>query len=121
LPACFDFLAARIYDHPLVGNVITETARALNDVAIEFPEHDGIRLFNVLLDLVAFALCGPSGQGTEHPVAGALTVVLRREIQKRLHRPDLFRFRPSQKQQESVIGTFTSYLNDRESRFRDMS
>src|SRR5262245_33593496 len=56
LPGGFDFTAARVSDDPHVGHLICETARALNVGVARLPEADSVRLFGVLLELVAVAL-----------------------------------------------------------------
>lgn len=89
LPASFDFAATRVSDDPLVGHLIVETARTLNDNALALSEQDGVRLFDVLLGLVALALSRPHGERIEHAVADALGLKLRRVIHERLRRPDL--------------------------------
>ncbi len=89
LPASFDFAATRVSDDPLVGHLIVETARTLNENALARSEQDGVRLFDVLLDLVAMALSRPSRDRAEHTMADALGLKLRRVIQERLRRPDL--------------------------------
>lgn len=89
LPASFDFAATRVSDDPLVGHLIVETARTLNENALAWSEQDGVRLFDVLLDLVAMALSRPPRGQTEHTIADALGLKLRRVIHERLRRPDL--------------------------------
>ncbi|MGY4381673.1 hypothetical protein ACVWZ3_009312 [Bradyrhizobium sp. i1.3.6] len=59
LPPSFDFRAERVSDDPHVGHLIVETARSLNAGALRMAEEDSIRLFDVLLDLVALSLYAP--------------------------------------------------------------
>lgn len=89
LPASFDFAAARVSDDPVVGHLIAETARTLNQNALVLSEQDGVRLFDVLLDLVALALARPARAEIEHTLADAVGLKLRRIIQQRLRRADL--------------------------------
>jgi AraC-like DNA-binding protein len=91
LPGGFDFTAARVSDDPHVGHLICETARALNAGVARLTEADSIRLFGVLLELVAVAL-SRRGRARTMEAAGvvdARALVLRRVVEARLHEPGL--------------------------------
>jgi AraC family transcriptional activator of tynA and feaB len=91
LPGSFDFAVARISDDPFVGHLVAEVARTLNATVQTACEDDSIRLFDVMLDLVALSL----SQRTRTPVgeaagfAEATMLAVRRAIHDRLRRPDL--------------------------------
>jgi AraC family transcriptional activator of tynA and feaB len=85
----FAFAPARLSDHPTVGHLIVETARTLNEAVLTMAESDGVRLFDVLLDLVAFALSHPAGTPPAAAFASATTLRLRREVHRRLRQPGL--------------------------------
>lgn len=89
LPASFDFRATRLSDHPVVGNLIAETARTFNDQAFGLSEQHGCQLIDILLDLVAFALGHPDQSPPHQTIADAHLVALQREILKRLRKPNL--------------------------------
>jgi AraC-like DNA-binding protein len=86
LPRSFDFEAERISDDPHVGHLIVETARALNAGALRMTEESGVRLFHVLLDLVALALSHRARPRTTEAAsfADATALALRRAIHARL-------------------------------------
>lgn len=91
LPPSFDFEAERVSDDPYVGHLIVETARSLNSGALRMTEQDGVRLFGVLLDLVALSLSRRSrGQTAEAPCfADATALALRRTVHERLREQGL--------------------------------
>jgi AraC family transcriptional activator of tynA and feaB len=91
LPPSFDFEAERVSDDPYVGHLIVETARSLNSGALRMTEQDGIRLFGVLLDLVALSLSRRSrGQTAEAACfADATALALRRTVHERLREQGL--------------------------------
>ena len=91
LPPSFDFEAERISDDPHVGHLIVEAARSLNSGALRMTEQDGVRLFDVLLDLVALSLSRRSRKQTvEAPCfADATALALRRTVQERLREQGL--------------------------------
>lgn len=91
LPGSFDFAATRLSDDPFVGHLIAETARALNSTAQTASEDDSVRLFGVMLDLVALSL---SRQSRAHMVeaagfADATSLALHRAVHDRIRRADL--------------------------------
>lgn len=91
LPPAFDFRAERVSDDPHVGHLIVETARTLTSGALRMTEEDGIRLFDVLLDLVALGLSRRSRAQAAEAVnfADATVLALRRAIHERLRQPGL--------------------------------
>jgi AraC family transcriptional activator of tynA and feaB len=91
LPPSFDFEAERISDDAHVGHLIVETVRSLNSGALRMTEQDGIRLFGVLLDLVALSLSRRSRRQTaEVPCfADATALALCRTIHERLREQGL--------------------------------
>lgn len=91
LPHSFDFGAERVSDDPHVGHLIVETARSLNSGALRTTEEDGIRLFDVLLDLVALSLSRRSRARAAESVnfADATALALRRTVHERLREPGL--------------------------------
>lgn len=91
LPPSFDFEAERVSDDPHVGHLIVETARSLNSGVLRMTEQDGVRLFGVLLDLVALSLSRRSrGQTAEAPCfADATALALRRTVHERLREQGL--------------------------------
>jgi len=91
LPPAFDFNAERVSDDPHVGHLIVETARTLTSGALRMTEEDGIRLFDVLLDLVALSLSRRSRAQAAEAVnfADATVLALRRAIHERLRQPGL--------------------------------
>lgn len=91
LPPAFDFEAERVSDDPFVGHLIVETARTLNASVLRMVEGDAVRLFGVLLDLVAVSLSrrGRAGTAEATDFVDATWLALRRAIQDRLHRQGL--------------------------------
>jgi AraC family transcriptional activator of tynA and feaB len=91
LPPSFDFRAERVSDDPHVGHLIVETARSLNVGALRMAEQDSVRLFDVLLDLVALSLSRRSRAQTAEAAsfADATVLALRRAIHERLREPGL--------------------------------
>ena len=91
LPGSFDFAIARISDDPFVGHLVTEVARTLNSTAQTAAESDTLRLFNVMLDLVALSLSRRSRSPVAEAAgfADATMLAVRRAIHDRLRRPDL--------------------------------
>jgi AraC-like DNA-binding protein len=91
LPPAFDFEAERVSDDPFVGSLIVETARTLNASVLRMAEGDAVRLFGVLLDLVAVSLSRCSRVGTAEATgfADATWLALRRAIQDRLRKRGL--------------------------------
>ncbi|WP_456619325.1 MULTISPECIES: helix-turn-helix domain-containing protein [unclassified Bradyrhizobium] len=91
LPPSFDFRAERVSDDPHVGHLIVETARSLNAGALRMAEEDGVRLFDVLLDLVALSLSRRSRAQTAEAInfADATVLALRRAIHERLREQGL--------------------------------
>jgi len=86
LPVGFDFEAERVSDDSHVGHLIVETARSLNAGALRMAEDDSVRLFGVLLDLVALSLLRRSRAQTTEAAsfADATVLALRRAIHERL-------------------------------------
>ncbi|MBR1216629.1 helix-turn-helix domain-containing protein [Bradyrhizobium sp. U87765 SZCCT0131] len=91
LPAGFDVPAARVSDDPFVGHLIAGTARALNDGLSRMAEAEGVRLFRVLIDLVAISLSQRSRAGDREAegLADATLLALRQAIHDRLREPGL--------------------------------
>ncbi|WP_448029169.1 helix-turn-helix domain-containing protein [Bradyrhizobium liaoningense] len=91
LPASFDVGAARVSDDPFVGHLIVETARTLSDGALRMSEDEGVRLFRVLIELVAVSLSRRSrvGAAESESLADATTLALKRAIHRRLREPGL--------------------------------
>lgn len=91
LPPSFDFRAERVSDDPHVGHLIVETARSLNAGALRMAEEDSVRLFDVLLDLVALSLSRRSRTQTAEAInfADATVLALRRAIHERLREQGL--------------------------------
>ena len=91
LPPSFDFEAARVSDDPNIGHLIIETARSLNSGVLRMTEQDGIRLFGVLLDLVALSLSRRSRGHTAEAAcfADATALALRRAVHERLREQGL--------------------------------
>jgi AraC family transcriptional regulator, positive regulator of tynA and feaB len=91
LPPAFDFEAERVSDDPFVGHLIVETARTLNASVLRMAEADAVRLFGVLLDLVAVSLSRRSRAGTAeaNSFADATWLALRRAIQDQLRKQRL--------------------------------
>ncbi|KGT74301.1 AraC family transcriptional regulator [Bradyrhizobium japonicum] len=91
LPPSFDFRAERVSDDPHVGHLIVETARSLNAGALRMAEEDSIRLFDVLLDLVALSLSRRSRAQTAEAAgfADATALALRRAVHERMREPGL--------------------------------
>lgn len=91
LPASFDVGAARVSDDPFVGHLIVETARTLSDGALRMSEDEGVRLFRVLIELVAVSLSRRSraGAAESESLANATTLALKRAIHRRLREPGL--------------------------------
>jgi AraC family transcriptional regulator, positive regulator of tynA and feaB len=91
LPPAFDFEAERVSDDPFVGHLIVETARTLNASVLRMAEADSVRLFGVLLDLVAVSLSRRSRAGTAEATGfvDATWLALRRAIQERLRKQGL--------------------------------
>lgn len=91
LPAGFDVAAARVSDDPVIGHLIAETARTLNADVGRMTEEDGVRLFRVLIELVAVSLSrqGQPGDAESKGFADAAALVLRRTIHARLREPGL--------------------------------
>jgi AraC family transcriptional regulator, positive regulator of tynA and feaB len=91
LPGSFDFAATRLSDDPFVGHLIAETARRLNSTAQTASESDSVRLFEIMLDLVALSL---SRQSRAHMVeaanfANATLLALQRAVHDRIRQPSL--------------------------------
>jgi AraC family transcriptional regulator, positive regulator of tynA and feaB len=91
LPPSFGFEAERVSDDPHVGHLIVETARSLNSGALRMAEADSIRLFGVLLDLVALSLSRRSGRQAAEAAcfADATALALRRTVHERLREQGL--------------------------------
>ncbi|TCU65059.1 AraC family transcriptional regulator [Bradyrhizobium sp. R2.2-H] len=91
LPASFDVGAARVSDDPFVGHLIVETARTLSDGALRMSEDEGVRLFRVLIELVAVSLSrrGRAGAAESESLADATALALKRAIHRRLREPGL--------------------------------
>ncbi|QOZ06717.1 helix-turn-helix domain-containing protein [Bradyrhizobium sp. CCBAU 51765] len=91
LPASFDVGAARVSDDPFIGHLIVETARTLSDGALRMTEDEGVRLFRVLIELVAVSLSRRSraGAAEAESLADATTLALKRAIHRRLREPGL--------------------------------
>lgn len=91
LPASFDVGAARVSDDPFVGHLIVDTARTLSDGALRMTEDEGVRLFRVLIELVAVSLSrrGRAGAAESESLADATTLALKRAIHRRLCEPGL--------------------------------
>ena len=91
LPVGFDFEAERVSDDSHVGHLIVETARSLNAGALRMAEDDSVRLFGVLLDLVALSLLRRSRAQTTEAAsfADATVLALRRAIHERLREQGL--------------------------------
>jgi len=86
LPPSFDFRVERVSDDPFVGHLIVETARSLNAGALRMTEDEAVRLFGVLLDLVALSLSRRSRAQTAEAAgfADATALALRRAVHERL-------------------------------------
>lgn len=91
LPRGFDIAAVRVSDDPFVGHLIVGTARALNDGLSRMTEADSVRLFDVLLDLVAISLSQRSRAGVPEAasLADATLLALKQAIHDRLREPGL--------------------------------
>ena len=91
LPGSFDFAATRLSDDPLVGHLIAETARTLNSTAQTASEDDSVRLFGVMLDLVALSLSRQSRARVAETAgfADATSLALQRAVHDRIRQPDL--------------------------------
>ncbi|WP_159005752.1 helix-turn-helix domain-containing protein [Bradyrhizobium sp. S69] len=91
LPGSFDFAATRLSDDPFVGHLIAETARTLNSTAQTASESDSVRLFDVMLDLVALSLSRQSRARTAEAAnfADATVLALQRAVHDRLRQPSL--------------------------------
>jgi len=91
LPPSFDVMPARVSDDPVVGHLIAETAQALNSSALTAPEEENVRLFGVLLDLVALSLSrGRRARTAEVTgLVDATWLALRRAVHRRLREPGL--------------------------------
>ena len=125
LPGSFDVSVARISDDPFVGHLVAEVARTLNATVQTASEDDSIRLFGVMLDLVALSLSKrvrtPVGEAAG--IAEATMLAVRRAIHDRLRRPDLsvaavaavvgISERYVHKLFERIGTTFSGYVMDR--------
>jgi AraC family transcriptional regulator, positive regulator of tynA and feaB len=91
LPGSFDFAATRLSDDPFVGHLIAETARTLNSTAQTASESDSVRLFGVMLDLVALSLSRQSRARTAEAAnfADATVLALQRAVHDRIRQPSL--------------------------------
>jgi AraC family transcriptional regulator, positive regulator of tynA and feaB len=90
LPPGFEFMPARVSDDPLIGHLIAETAHALNSAALSAPEQENVRLFGVLLDLVALSLSRGGRRGAEAlGLVEATWIALRRTVHRRLREAGL--------------------------------
>lgn len=91
LPTSFSFAAARISDDPFVGHLIAETARVLNARVLQMSEQEALRLFDVLIELVAMSLSRQTstGDAESEGLADATTLVLKRAIRDRICEPGL--------------------------------
>jgi AraC family transcriptional activator of tynA and feaB len=91
LPPSFDILPARVSDDAEIGPLIVQTARTLNERALEMTDEDARRLFDVLLDLVAFSLSRTTRTGAKPAasIAEATTLTLHSSIEKRLRKSGL--------------------------------
>src|ERR1700761_144684 len=91
LSPSFEILPTRVSDDADVGPLIVQTARTLNERALAMTDEDGKRLFDVLLDLVAFCLSrtGRPEARQAASIAEATALALHGSIDKRLRQPGL--------------------------------
>ncbi|MBH5370361.1 helix-turn-helix domain-containing protein [Bradyrhizobium glycinis] len=125
LPPSFDFRVERVSDDPFVGHLIVETARSLNAGALRMTEGEAVRLFGVLLDLVALSLSRRARAQTAEAAsfADATALALRRAVhewlsEQRLAVADVARAigiseRYVHKLFERAGTTFSDYVMDR--------
>jgi AraC-like DNA-binding protein len=91
LPTGIPMKPARPSDDPAVGRLIAETARVLDESAGRLDPGDSVRLFDMLLDLVAMALSDDRRVRVDTPAAlrGGLLLAIRRTIAERARDPAL--------------------------------
>jgi AraC-like DNA-binding protein len=91
LPVPFQINATRLSDDPQLGHLIVETARTLGRGARHMPEPHAIRLFGILLELVAVSLSsrGQSRAAESESVADATNLAVTSAIRRRLQEPGL--------------------------------
>jgi len=91
LPSSFRFSAACVSDDRLLGRLIVETARVLNADILQMSEEESVRLFDVLIELVAMSLSPRRYANITEAdgLADAATLRLKRAIYERLREPGL--------------------------------